>query len=104
MRSKTTLAWLLVAALGAAPALADRGSRHGRSHDDGHRYRERVHVVHRPVVIAAPPGHYRHWRAPVRNHYHGHSHHGYRDRNDAYLWIGGALVLSEIIHHANHHH
>ena len=109
MRSKLITVLVLGAALGAAPALAD-GHGHKRGH--GHHqhgyhyyYREPVRVVrHERYVEVPPPRVYypAYSPRPVYVHYDEHRH-GRDNDHDLIKWIGGAIVLGEIIHHTGGH-
>lgn len=100
------LGWFAVGALlASAPAPADH--RHHR-HDDRHDgYTRVVHrtVVYRPVYRPRPPAvryvyphAYRY--APPRAVVHHHHHHDC-GHDDYWKWVGGAVVLGEILHHAH---
>ncbi len=95
----------LCAALISAPALADRKHHKGHhGHHDGHHqyrhavvYREAYHVPIRTVVVhhyPAPPRYYA--PAPV---YVGEYHH----HDDAAVWLGTAMLVGAVLHHADHH-
>ena len=107
MRSKLITVLMLGAALGAAPALAD-GHGHKRGH--GHRhagyyYPEPVRVVRyeRYVEVPPPRAYYPAYSPrPVYVHYDQPRHRGDHD-HDLIKWIGGAIVLGEIIHHTGGH-
>jgi hypothetical protein len=62
----------------------------------------RRHYYYGPQYWSEPSYHYE--RAPVHYHYSGGDYHSHRgDCDHAYLWIGGAMVLTELIHHAGRH-
>jgi hypothetical protein len=59
------------------------------------------HVVNVRHYRARLPDSRYYYRAPVHYHYHyGRYERHYGDCDSAYLWIGGAMVLTELIHHA----
>lgn len=106
MRSKLISVLVLGAALGAAPALGDgRGHKHGhRQH--GYHYREPVRVVRYERYVEVPPprvyyGAYS--PRPVYVHYDEPRRHRGDHDHDLIKWIGGAIVLGEIIHHTGGH-
>ncbi len=107
MRGKLIAALVLGAAAGVAPALAD-GHRHGHGkghYRDAYVYREPVRVVRYERYVEVPPPRVRYVPyspPPVYVHYDGHRHGGDHD-HDLIKWIGGAIVLGEIIHHAGGH-
>jgi len=73
---------------------------HDRYVDRGYSPRGHVHGYKQHV-----PRVYRYAR-DHRGHYYRHPHGHYvihkRDGHDYYKWIGGAILLSEILHHSNH--
>lgn len=100
----------LCALLVAAPAaLADRGHKYHRHHDHHGGHRHVVHrtvVHHRPAPVYYAPVRHVHY-APAPVYYHPaprrvvhHHHHGCG--HDYWKWVGGALVLGSILHHADH--
>jgi hypothetical protein len=107
MRSKLITVLMLGAALGAAPALADD---HGHKRGHGHRhagyyYPEPVRVVRYERYVEVPPPrvYYPAYSPrPVYVHYDEPRHRGDHD-HDLIKWIGGAIVLGEIIHHTGGH-
>lgn len=107
MRNKLFTVLVLSAALGAAPALAD-GYRHKRGqghHQHAYHYREPVRVVRYERYVEVPPPrvYYPAYAPrPAYVHYDGHRH-GRDNDHDLIKWIGGAIVLGEIIHHAGGH-
>ena len=107
MRSKLVTVLVLGAALGAAPALADgHGHKRGRGHQGhGYLYREPVRVVRyaRYIEVPSPRVYYSSYSPrPVYYHYDEPRHRGDHD-HDLIKWIGGAIVLGEIIHHTGGH-
>jgi Ni/Co efflux regulator RcnB len=96
------------------------GRHHGRHYDrhydrhddrrhDRHRYRHhgyrhggRVDYYYAPRYYSEPAYYYD--EPVVHYHYRDggyHRHHG--DCGRAFMWIGGAMVLTELIHHAGRH-
>ena len=108
MRSKLITVLMLSAALGAAPALADgRGHKRGHGHQQqhGYEYRAPVRVVRYERYVEVPPPrvYYSSYSPrPVYVHYDEHRHGGDHD-HELIKWIGGAIVLGEIIHHTGGH-
>ena len=95
----------LCAALISAPALADRKHHKGHHghHDGNHReyrhdvvYREAYYVPARTVVhhYPAPPRYY----APAPVYVREYHHH-----DDAAAWLGAAMLVGAVLHHADHH-
>ena len=107
MRSKLITVLMLGAARGAAPTLADgRGHKRGHGHQQhGYEYRAPVRVVRYERYVEVPPPrvYYSSYSPrPVYVHYDEHRHGGDHD-HELIKWIGGAIVLGEIIHHTVGH-
>jgi len=104
MKHRMTGIWALAILLGSAPAFA--GERHHRHAGRDVHVRE-VHrtVVHRPVYLASPVQLDRVYRARgyayhVPSH-RGYDHHDHCDHGDYWKFLGGAIVLGEILHHVH---
>jgi hypothetical protein len=103
MLSRLLVPVVVCAALAAAPAFADRGHKQHHRHDGYHReaYRTEIHyrpvyrVVPPPMVVAPAPYYY---GRPGRGYAVHHHHHGCGHDDDAWMWIGGSMLMGAILH------